>query len=117
MTPCGQLRDEAVPSRPLDSRRASGLHEPRAPQRLAQPAAHELPVGKTFYRSSWLTDVVDEHWDPRVPHPVVRRRALGDQPDAAVHHYMVQDEEQFVQKVARLIAGPATGGSDRGPGC
>jgi len=70
----------------------------------ASPLHTSYSVGKTFYRSSWLTDVIDEHWDRRVPHPVVRVDALGDQPDAAVHHYMVQDEEQFVQKVTRLIA-------------
>jgi hypothetical protein len=28
----------------------------------------------------------------------------GVSPDTAVHHYMVQDEEQFVQKVTRLIS-------------
>jgi hypothetical protein len=61
-------------------------------------------VGKTFYRSSWLTNVTDEHSDPRIPHPVVRIDSLGAHPDAAVHHYMVQDEEQFVQKVTRLIS-------------
>ena len=68
------------------------------------PLHTSYSVGKTFYRSSWLTNVTDEHWDPRVPHPVVRVDALGDAPDAAVHHYMVQDEEQFVQKVTRLIS-------------
>jgi hypothetical protein len=59
-------------------------------------------VGKTFYRSGWLTQVTDEHWAPEVPHPVVRVDGFAD-PGAAVHHYMVQDEEQFVQKVTRLI--------------
>ena len=47
----------------------------------------------------------EEHWDPAVPHPVVRIDAVtGVSPDTAVHHYMVQDEEQFVQKVTRLIS-------------
>lgn len=68
------------------------------------PLHTSYSVGKTFYRSSWLTDVMDEHWDPRVPHPVKRVDELGDRSDAAVHHYMVQDEEQFVQKVTRLIS-------------
>jgi hypothetical protein len=62
-------------------------------------------VGKTFYRSSWLDHVTDEHWMPEVPHPVVRVDTLpGGSGDTGVHHYMVQDEEQFVQKVTRLIS-------------
>jgi hypothetical protein len=49
--------------------------------------------------------VTDEHWAPEVPHPVIRVDTLpGVSPDAGVHHYMVQDEEQFVQKVTRLIS-------------
>jgi glycosyl transferase family 2 len=70
------------------------------------PLHTSYSVGKTFYRSSWLTTVTDEHWAPEVPHPVVRADTLAGrtEPGTAVHHYMVQDEEQFVQKVTRLIA-------------
>jgi hypothetical protein len=69
------------------------------------PLHSSYSVGKTFYRSSWLTQVTDEHWAPEVPHPVTRVDTLpGVSPEAGVHHYMVQDEDQFVQKVTRLIS-------------
>jgi hypothetical protein len=68
------------------------------------PLHTSYSVGKTFYRSSWLDHVTDEHSDPRIPHPVVRVDSWANRGDAAVHHYMVQDEEQFVQKVTRLIS-------------
>jgi hypothetical protein len=69
------------------------------------PLHTSYSVGKTFYRADWLRTVREEHWDPAVPHPVVRIDAVtGVSPDTAVHHYMVQDEEQFVQKVVRLIS-------------
>ncbi len=55
-------------------------------------------AGKTFYRDSWLREITDEHLAPEVPHPRYRH------PVAAVHHYMVRDEEQFLQKVTRLIS-------------
>jgi hypothetical protein len=54
--------------------------------------------GKTFYRGSWLTEIRHEHWDRTISHERVRH----DQ--AAVYHYMVGDEDQFVHKVSRLIA-------------
>ncbi len=73
------------------------------------PLHTSYSVGKTFYRSSWLTRVTEEHWDPAVPHAVVRVAELAELADPgaagpAVHHYMVQDEDQFVQKVVRLIS-------------
>jgi len=70
------------------------------------PLHSSYSVGKTFYRSSWLEVVTDEHWMPEVPHDVVRADTLGGrtEPGTAVHHYMVQDEDQFVQKVTRLIS-------------
>jgi glycosyltransferase involved in cell wall biosynthesis len=55
-------------------------------------------VGKTFYRSRWLQTISNEHWCPEVPHPVYQH------PYPAVHHYMIQDEDQFVQKVERLMS-------------
>jgi hypothetical protein len=55
-------------------------------------------AGKSFYRADWLTTVTDEHWCKEVPHPQHRHA------EPAVHHYMVRDEDQFVQKVTRLIS-------------
>ncbi len=70
----------------------------------ASPLHTSYSVGKTFYRSGWLADVTDEHSDPRLPQPLVHIDAVAGNENAAVHHYMVQDEEQFVQKVTRLIS-------------
>jgi hypothetical protein len=55
-------------------------------------------AGKSFYRSDALPVITHEHWCEEVPHPPFRH----DEP--AVHHYMVRDEDQFVQKVTRLIS-------------
>jgi hypothetical protein len=60
--------------------------------------------GKTFYRASWLKTLplkhhckTHEHECQLVPHPQYR-------PDeACTHHYMIQDEDQFVAKAIRLI--------------
>jgi hypothetical protein len=61
-------------------------------------------VGKTIYRAEWLASLPVDHWCARhehlcreVPHPEWRH------PEAIVHHYMIQDEAQFVEKVVRLI--------------
>ena len=61
-------------------------------------------AGKTFYRAAWLASLPVDHWCKNhehlcvdVPHPRFRPD------DALVHHYMIQDEEQFVEKVVRLI--------------
>jgi hypothetical protein len=70
----------------------------------ASPLHSSYSVGKTFYRSRWLERVTDEHWASEVPHPVVRVDSLPGAAEAGVHHYMVQDEDQFVQKVTRLIS-------------
>ena len=64
----------------------------------ASPLHTSYRAGKSFYRSDWLTTITDEHWCPEVPHPQFRHE------EPAVHHYMVQDEDQFVQKVTRLIS-------------
>ena len=69
------------------------------------PLHTSYAAGKTFYRAAWLATLPldhwcknHEHWCLEVPH--VRWR----HPESAVHHYMVQDENQFVDKVRRLIA-------------
>lgn len=64
----------------------------------ATPLHSSYSAGKSFYRGSWLGTITDEHWCPEVPHAQFRH------PEAWVHHYMVGDEDQFVQKVTRLIA-------------
>lgn len=78
--------------------------DPVVMSRVHRSGSSESPLhtsyraGKSFYRADWLTTITDEHWCPEVPHPQFRH----DEP--AVHHYMVQDEDQFVQKVTRLIS-------------
>ncbi len=62
-----------------------------ARQRDAEVAA----VSKVL-RSDWLTQITNEHWCPEVPHEEFRHV------EPAVHHYMIQSEDQFVQKVTRL---------------
>lgn len=55
-------------------------------------------VGKSFYRGVWLRrhGVASAHWDNRIG-PRQRTEV------AALHHYMFQDEDQFVSKVAWFI--------------
>jgi hypothetical protein len=64
----------------------------------ASPFHTSYRAGKSWYRAEWLTSVTDEHWCKEVPHEQYRHA------EPAVHHYMVQDEDQFVQKVTRLIS-------------
>jgi hypothetical protein len=69
--------------------------------------------GKTFYRASWLTSIPVDHNCARHEHEceeLVAERVR--RMPAVVHHYMIQDEDQFVEKVTRLIewAKPPTGG-------
>ena len=64
----------------------------------ASPLHTSYHAGKSFYRGEWLTEITDEHWSENVPHPVFRHA------EPAVHHYMIQDEDQFVQKVERLVS-------------
>ncbi len=68
------------------------------------PLHSSYDAGKTFYRVSWLLTLPLDHWCPRHEHlcndvPHARFRP----PEALVHHYMVQDEDQFVDKVVRLV--------------
>ena len=53
-------------------------------------------AGKTFYRSSWLTRLRDDHWNPDVPHPLFRHEY------PAIHHYMIDSADKFIIKVKRL---------------
>ena len=82
-------------------RRRLGMVECDGVEQIGDGAADRLPVG--------LDIVTDEHWMPEVPHDVVRADTLGDGtgPETAVHHYMVQDEDQFVQKVTEICRGKA----------
>ncbi|MCU1430165.1 MAG: glycosyltransferase family 2 protein [Actinomycetia bacterium] len=52
--------------------------------------------GKSWYRGSWVRELSHEHWCREVGHP------RWGPPEPMVHHYMIQDEDQFVQKVTRL---------------
>jgi len=53
-------------------------------------------LGKTFYRSSWLTRMTNDHWNSEVPHSMFRHEY------PAIHHYMIESEDQFIIKVKRL---------------
>ncbi len=61
-------------------------------------------AGKTVYRAEWLMSIPTDHWCARHEHLCMDaptdRVATG--PDI-VNHYMIQDEDQFVEKVVRLI--------------
>jgi hypothetical protein len=76
--------------------------EPVFTSRVHRTGSSESPLhtsyraGKTIYRSDWLTLITNEHWNPEVPHEQFRHV------EPAVHHYMIQSEDQFVQKVTRL---------------
>jgi hypothetical protein len=62
------------------------------------PLHTSYKAGKTFYRGQWLkSHAIDHaHWSPNVPHPVMRfGRPL-------VHHYMIDGEDNFVEKVKSL---------------
>jgi hypothetical protein len=60
------------------------------------PLHTSYSMGKTWYRGSWVHHISHEHWCPEVDHPRFRHA------EPMVHHYMIQSEEQFVQKVLRL---------------
>jgi hypothetical protein len=64
----------------------------------ASPLHTSYSEGKSFYRGSWVRDsgLLPIHWCYDIPHPPPRfERPL-------VHHYMVDGEDSFVQKVTRL---------------
>jgi Glycosyl transferase family 2 len=60
------------------------------------PLHSSYRLGKTFYRSSWLTAVTNDHWNPEVPHAKFRHEY------PALHHYMIPNEDRFIDKVRRL---------------
>ncbi|MCZ7535449.1 MAG: glycosyltransferase family 2 protein [Acidimicrobiia bacterium] len=62
----------------------------------ASPLHTSYKRGKSWYRVSWLPDITDEHWCREVPHE------RGGPSEPCVLHYMIQDEQQFVEKVKRL---------------
>jgi hypothetical protein len=51
--------------------------------------------GKSFYRGSWVREhgISHGHWCAEIPHPPWRHQL------PLVHHYMVEDEDDFVNKV------------------
>jgi hypothetical protein len=81
-----------------------GREGPVARRMLHRAAGPESPLfsgyreGKTFYRGEALGRVSHEHRNPDVGAPEWRHDV------AAVHHYMVQDEDHFVMKVRRFPA-------------
>jgi len=52
-------------------------------------------AGKTLYRLGWIRQqtLSNPHWSKAVPHGLVRL------PERVVHHYMVDGEDSFVEKV------------------
>ena len=83
----------------LDAAHGSFLTQRRYRTTLQTSRLHtSYKEGKTFYRSDWLTAIDHEHLCLTVPHDIHRH------PVGAFHHYMVRDEDQFVNKVSRLIA-------------
>jgi hypothetical protein len=71
------------------------LHRASGPE---SPLFSGYKEGKTFYRGETLHRVSHEHRNPDVAAPEWRHAT------AAVHHYMIQDEDQFVMKVRRFPA-------------
>lgn len=71
----------------------SRVYRPTSPD---SPLHSSYRLGKTFYRSSWLTTVTNDHWSPEVPHAKFRHEY------PALHHYMITDEDRFIDKVKRL---------------
>jgi hypothetical protein len=64
----------------------------------ASPLHTSYRRGKSMYRASWVRahEISSAHWCPKVPTmPWRPARPL-------VHHYMIDDEESFVQKVVAL---------------
>lgn len=74
---------------------ARQLHRTGGPD---SPLHTSYREGKSFYRTSWLRKITHEHRSHLVPHD-----EWGPELPT-VHHYMIRDEDQFVQKVRRLTA-------------
>jgi len=77
------------PDGPVECRRVYRTTGPQSPLHTS------YRMGKSFYRGDWLRTLTHEHWCPEVPH---ERR----DEEAILHHYMIQSEDQFVEKVKRL---------------
>lgn len=74
---------------------ARQLHRTTGPD---SPLHASYREGKSFYRTSWLRKITHEHRSHLVPH-----EEWGPS-EPTVHHYMIRDEDQFVQKVRRLTS-------------
>ncbi len=83
------------------------LDRPEGPvycRRIFRSSGSQSPLhtsyreGKSFYRGEWVRKhgVSHGHWSPEIPHPPHRHEL------SLVHHYMVEDEDGFVQKVRTL---------------
>lgn len=68
------------------------------------PIHSSYRVGKSAYRADWLLAREPDHICPRHEH-LCQDAAQGEivQGDVRVHHYMIQDEDHFVEKAVRLI--------------
>lgn len=74
---------------PVEYRRVYRTTGPQSPLHTS------YRMGKSFYRGEWLRTLTHEHWCPEVPHD-------HGAEEPALHHFMIQDEDQFVEKVKRL---------------
>ena len=77
---------------PVECRRVYRTTGPQSPLHTS------YRMGKSFYRGEWLRSLTHEHWCPEVPHG----RTAPEEP--ILHHFMIQSEDQFVEKVKRLRA-------------
>jgi glycosyl transferase family 2 len=97
--PCATFRQKLFLPTELDA--PTGSVYARLTHRVARessPLFRSYHEGKSFYRGATLHRVGHEHRNKDVPGPVWWH------PEAAVHHYMIQDEDQFVLKVSRLTS-------------
>lgn len=68
------------------------------------PLHTSYTAGKSLYRGGWLRSLPVDHWCKRHEHLCTDLQPAQVESGAAiVHHYMIQDEDQFVEKVVRLI--------------
>jgi hypothetical protein len=70
----------------------------------ASPLHSSYKLGKTAYRAEWLLGLEPDHNCWGHEHLCERAPKAAVEPgEARAHHYMIQDEDQFVEKVVRLI--------------
>ena len=62
------------------------------------PLHTSYTAGKSLYRAAWVRShgVSNPHWSADIPHGLWRFKRL------LVHHYMIDDEDSFVEKVKAL---------------